>query len=242
MGVLDGKVAIVTGSARGIGRATAELLSEHGAKVLVNDLDADLAQHHVRPPLLAGIPKPQQARGRVQTAEDLADHDLLALLVGELGNARPHLLKLLRGRVIELPELIAGLPNGAGEVVRARGEHLVARAQPGVGEWAERVEMPHAASRGDQDAHARNLPPRSACGPRTSNSPPTQTDRQGSGHVGVLDGKAAIVTGSARGIGRTTAELLAEQGAKVLINDLDGDVAEEASKEIDGETRSTPAI
>ncbi|CAB4860243.1 unannotated protein [freshwater metagenome] len=43
MGVLDDKVAIVTGSARGIGRATAELLSEHGAKVLINDLDLDLA-------------------------------------------------------------------------------------------------------------------------------------------------------------------------------------------------------
>jgi 3-oxoacyl-[acyl-carrier protein] reductase len=56
--------------------------------------------------------------------------------------------------------------------------------------------------------------------------------------VGALDGKAAIVTGSARGIGRATAELLAEQGAKVLINDLDGDVAEEASNEIGGETVS----
>ena len=44
MGVLDDKVAIVTGSARGIGRATAELLSEHGAKVLINDLDADVAE------------------------------------------------------------------------------------------------------------------------------------------------------------------------------------------------------
>jgi 3-oxoacyl-[acyl-carrier protein] reductase len=54
--------------------------------------------------------------------------------------------------------------------------------------------------------------------------------------VGVLDGKAAIVTGSARGIGRATAELLAEHGAKVLINDLDGDVAEEASSEMGGET------
>src|SRR5919107_1350930 len=43
--------------------------------------------------------------------------------------------------------------------------------------------------------------------------------------MGVLDGKAAIVTGSARGIGRATAELLAEQGARVLINDLDNGVA-----------------
>ena len=56
--------------------------------------------------------------------------------------------------------------------------------------------------------------------------------------MGVLDGKAAIVTGSARGIGRATAELLAEHGAQVLINDLDGDVAEEASSQIAGETAS----
>jgi 3-oxoacyl-[acyl-carrier protein] reductase len=54
--------------------------------------------------------------------------------------------------------------------------------------------------------------------------------------MGVLDGKSAIVTGSARGIGRATAELLASQGAQVLINDLDGDVAEQASTEIQGET------
>jgi 3-oxoacyl-[acyl-carrier protein] reductase len=54
--------------------------------------------------------------------------------------------------------------------------------------------------------------------------------------MGVLDGKSAIVTGSARGIGRATAELLVAQGAQVLINDLDGDVAEQAAKEISGET------
>jgi 3-oxoacyl-[acyl-carrier protein] reductase len=54
--------------------------------------------------------------------------------------------------------------------------------------------------------------------------------------VGVLDGKAAIVTGSARGIGRATAELLTQHGARVLINDLDADVAEQASSEIAGET------
>ncbi len=52
----------------------------------------------------------------------------------------------------------------------------------------------------------------------------------------VLDGKVAIVTGSARGIGRATAELLLAQGAKVLINDLDGDVAEQTATELAGET------
>ncbi len=54
--------------------------------------------------------------------------------------------------------------------------------------------------------------------------------------MGLLDGKAAIVTGSARGIGRATAELFVSEGAKVLINDLDADVAEQAASEIDGET------
>ena len=54
--------------------------------------------------------------------------------------------------------------------------------------------------------------------------------------MGLLDGKAAIVTGSARGIGRATAELFASEGAKVLINDLDADVAEQTASEMEGET------
>ncbi len=56
--------------------------------------------------------------------------------------------------------------------------------------------------------------------------------------MGVLDGKAAIVTGSARGIGRATAELLAEHGARVVINDLDGDAAEQTAGEIGGDAVS----
>jgi 3-oxoacyl-[acyl-carrier protein] reductase len=54
--------------------------------------------------------------------------------------------------------------------------------------------------------------------------------------MGLLDGKAAIVTGSARGIGRATAELFVAEGAKVLINDLDPDIAQQTASEIDGET------
>ncbi|MFT4049040.1 MAG: SDR family oxidoreductase [Solirubrobacterales bacterium] len=55
---------------------------------------------------------------------------------------------------------------------------------------------------------------------------------------GLLEGKTAIVTGSARGIGRAVAEQLAGSGANVVITDLDGDIAEQASNEIEGNTVS----
>ncbi|MEM7766536.1 MAG: SDR family oxidoreductase [Pseudomonadota bacterium] len=41
MGQLEGKTAIVTGAASGIGRATAEALAREGAAVMVTDLDAE---------------------------------------------------------------------------------------------------------------------------------------------------------------------------------------------------------
>ena len=62
------------------------------------------------------------------------------------------------------------------------------------------------------------------------------SERAVEGRMKILEGKAAIVTGSARGIGRATAELLAEHGARVLINDLDADLAGETAAHIDGET------
>jgi len=43
MGLLDGKVAIVTGAGRGIGRGEALELAAHGAMVVVSDLGASLA-------------------------------------------------------------------------------------------------------------------------------------------------------------------------------------------------------
>ncbi|MEU7145271.1 SDR family oxidoreductase [Nocardia sp. NPDC046473] len=54
MGTLDGKVAIVSGSGRGIGREIALKLASEGAKVVVNDLDAEPAKETVAAVAAAG--------------------------------------------------------------------------------------------------------------------------------------------------------------------------------------------
>ena len=50
--------------------------------------------------------------------------------------------------------------------------------------------------------------------------------------VRAVSGKVVAVTGAARGIGRATAEVLAAQGARVAIGDLDLDLARSAAEEI----------
>ena len=44
MNRVDGKVAIVTGAGKGIGRATAELLADCGARVLATDRSIDCVE------------------------------------------------------------------------------------------------------------------------------------------------------------------------------------------------------
>ena len=44
MGLLDGRIAVITGSTRGNGRAMANLFSEHGANVVVTGREEKEAQ------------------------------------------------------------------------------------------------------------------------------------------------------------------------------------------------------
>lgn len=47
-----------------------------------------------------------------------------------------------------------------------------------------------------------------------------------------LDNKVAIITGAGSGIGRATAHLLAKEGAKVVVSDIDKDSGNAVVKEI----------
>lgn len=59
---------------------------------------------------------------------------------------------------------------------------------------------------------------------------------------GRLHGKTALVTGAAGGIGRATAAMLAREGARVLLTDLDGDGAAAAARAIDAEAGAGTAF
>ena len=62
MGALDGRVAIITGAGRGLGREHALLFASEGAKVVVNDLGGDMHGERRRPELRRSRPSTRSRR------------------------------------------------------------------------------------------------------------------------------------------------------------------------------------
>lgn len=60
--------------------------------------------------------------------------------------------------------------------------------------------------------------------------------------MGRLEGKVAIITGAASGMGAADARLFAREGAKVVVTDLNGEGAEAVAAEIRGRGQSAVAL
>lgn len=79
MGLLDGKVAVVTGGAQGIGLAIAKAFVEQGARVVIGDLDMDAAAKAVD--ALGG-----QEKVRAVKCNVTSDADVTALIADAVDN------------------------------------------------------------------------------------------------------------------------------------------------------------
>jgi NAD(P)-dependent dehydrogenase (short-subunit alcohol dehydrogenase family) len=78
MGVLEGKVALVTGAASGIGRASAVALAGEGASVVLNDLVTDGLEETA-----AAVPSSVSVTGDVRHRDDVAG--MIAAAVNRFG-------------------------------------------------------------------------------------------------------------------------------------------------------------
>jgi 3-oxoacyl-[acyl-carrier protein] reductase len=94
MSALDGKLALVSGASRGIGRAIAEELARHGAKVLGTATSAEGAAK------VPGIGKVLNVRDTAQmdalVAEIEREHGSIAILVNNAGITRDNLALRLK--------------------------------------------------------------------------------------------------------------------------------------------------
>lgn len=98
MGLLEGKVALITGAARGIGRAIAEVYAEHGAKVAIGDLRLEECRQVVKwinalyPDSAIAIDLDVTVPKTINRAieETVATFGELNILVNDAGIHRPH--------------------------------------------------------------------------------------------------------------------------------------------------------
>ena len=108
MGSLDGRVAIVTGAGRGIGRSTALLLASEGANVVVNDLGAAVDGSGADTgPAHDVVAEISEAGGKsIANGADVSDHaaaeELIKTAIAEFGrlDVLVNVAGILRDRMI----------------------------------------------------------------------------------------------------------------------------------------------
>ena len=129
MGRFSGKVAFITGGARGIGRATAQAFAAEGARVIVADVDAEAAEATAR--ALGGgaigvaidVADPQSVKSVVATTLSRAER--IDVLVNNAGITRD--ASLLKTSDEAWDSVIAVNLSGTFYMTREVAPHMVAR-------------------------------------------------------------------------------------------------------------------
>ena len=147
MGRLDGRVAIVTGAGRGIGRAHAHLLAAEGASVVVNDLGGDLQGNGPsQTPAQEVVSQIAAAGGcAVASNHDVSDWqqsaDLIALAIRELGD----LHVIVNNAGILRDRTLANMEETEWDaVIRVHLKGHAAMSRHGMAYWRQRSKSGHA--------------------------------------------------------------------------------------------------
>jgi 3-oxoacyl-[acyl-carrier protein] reductase len=129
MARLSGKVALITGGARGIGRATAQAFAAEGARVIVADVDAEAAEATARTlgggaiGLAIDVADPESVKSVVATA--LSRTERIDVLVNNAGITRD--ASLLKTSDEAWDSVIAVNLSGTFYMTREVAAHMVAR-------------------------------------------------------------------------------------------------------------------
>lgn len=130
MNRFSNKVALVTGSARGIGKAIAQELAREGALVVISDINSELAEKTAQEfiatgwqakALAADVSKWAQAEALIKTIVD--DHGHLDILVNNAGITRDNLI--IRMSEAEWESVIAVNLTGAFNCVKASARPMM---------------------------------------------------------------------------------------------------------------------
>lgn len=146
MGRLDGRVAIVTGAGRGIGRAHALLLAAEGASVVVNDLGGDLQGNGPsQTPAHEVVSEIAAAGGcAVASGHDVSDWqqaaDLIASAIRELGD----LHVIVNNAGILRDRTLANMEEAEWDaVIRVHLKGHAAMSRHGMAYWRQRSKEGH---------------------------------------------------------------------------------------------------